>query len=188
MLRKTTKILAVALTVSACGGSHDEIAEQVPAPPGAATSPNKQALAEELAKTSVDDALANDEHFAPLCDGDGYPLPGNVNNKQPPRTTVTQFCQARERVAPETKPAEPTTTPPVEPGTKPAPAPEPPPAACDRKALSEALGNKTLEQAVTEHKQFRCLCDDDGYPLVGNINAKGATASQFCAVVKDKDL
>jgi len=72
------------------------------------------------------------------------------------------------------------------------PAPDPPaPAAapaCDRDALNKELSGTLLEDAVTQHEHFRCLCDDKGYPLVGNINSKGATASSFCAAITEKGL
>ena len=77
MLRKTYKILAVAMTLTACGGAAVEAADETPTQ----TTPTKQALADELSNTSLDDALKHSEHYTPLCDGDGYPLPGNINNK-----------------------------------------------------------------------------------------------------------
>jgi outer membrane biosynthesis protein TonB len=179
MFRKTTTILAVALTATACGGAAGTLASQ----------PNKQELAEELSKTSLDDALENRDHFSPLCDADGYPLPGNVNNKQPPRTTVNEFCNAlKSEPKPEPK-AEATPDPKPEPTPEPKPEPTPDPKpACDLEALNKELSNMLLETAVEQHKHFRCLCDDQGYPLVGNINAKGATASQFCKTIKEKGL
>lgn len=68
------------------------------------------------------------------------------------------------------------------------PEPEPEPA-CDAEALNEELSLTLLDEAVANHAHFRCLCDDEGYPLVGNINGKViATASQFCATLKEKDL
>lgn len=66
--------------------------------------------------------------------------------------------------------------------------PKPEPAACDLDALNQELGNTMLESALQRHEQFRCLCDDKGYPLVGNINAKGTKASQFCPALKEKGL
>jgi hypothetical protein len=60
--------------------------------------------------------------------------------------------------------------------------------ACDRDALNKELSNTSSEDALTQHEHFRCLCDDKGYPLVGNINSKGATASTFCAAITEKGL
>ncbi|APR74706.1 Hypothetical protein A7982_00052 [Minicystis rosea] len=65
---------------------------------------------------------------------------------------------------------------------------EPTPA-CDLEALNEELSYGSLEDAVAKHAHFRCLCDDEGYPLVGNINGKViATASEFCGELREKDL
>lgn len=73
--------------------------------------------------------------------------------------------------------------------TDPAPAPSnSQPAACNRDALNEELTTLTTDGAVAKHEHFRCLCDDKGYPLVGNINSKGATASSFCAAITEKGL
>lgn len=160
MLRKTYTILAVALTASACGGT-----AEAPSHPS-----TKQALAEELSKTSLQDALARRDHFSPLCDGDGYPLPGNINNKEASGTTVTEFCNA-------IKPSDP----------KPDASPDAT-SACDLNALNAELSNVILADALTQHAHFRCLCDDQGYPLVGNINAKGATARELCSAMKEKGL
>ena len=82
-------------------------------------------------------------------------------------------------------------------GTAPAPTPSDPeepapaaptPAACDRDALNKELTTLTTEAAVANHAHFRCLCDENGYPLVGNVNSKGATASSFCAAITEKGL
>lgn len=67
-------------------------------------------------------------------------------------------------------------------------APEPAPA-CDAAALNTELSLTPLDDAIADHARFRCLCDDEGYPLVGNINGKViATASAFCAALRDQDL
>lgn len=48
--------------------------------------------------------------------------------------------------------------------------------------LNQELTTKTLDQAVADRDHFSPLCDENGYPLVGNIASKGgATASEFCA-------
>jgi hypothetical protein len=172
MLRRTYSILAVAITTSAaCGG----VTTESTGTPGTSSTPSTlQALADELARTPLADALARRDHFRPLCDSGGYPLPGNVNGKGAPLTTVAEFCNAIGKPLP---------APPPTPDPKPAPTP-----ACDTNALNVELSNTLLDDAVRQHAHFRCLCDDKGYPLVGNINAKGATASQFCTALRDKGL
>jgi hypothetical protein len=160
MMRKTYTILAVAITATtaACGGTQS-----------GSRSMTDQELAQELSNTSLDDAIKNREHFAPLCDEQG-----DVSGAK-----ITQFCAAIAPSAPETKPAaeEPPTTP-VTPAAT----------ACDKDALNKELSNQQLESALTQPQHFRCLCDDQGYPLVGNINSKGTTASAFCGALKEKGL
>ena len=174
MMRKTYTILAVAFTATtaACGG----VASEAPS-----HQMTKQELAQELSNMPLEDALKNREHFAPLCDGDGYPLPGNINNKET-GAKVSQFCEAITPKPPETKPDQP--APP--PQTKPVPTPPAP--ACDKDALNQELSSSPLESALTQPQHYRCLCDDKGYPLVGNINSKGTTASAFCSALKEKGL
>jgi hypothetical protein len=168
MLRKTTyTILAVAFTASACGGTAETPKHQAKATQEQTTKQELAQLAEELAHTSLADALEQRDHFGPLCDSDGYPLPGNINNKDA-GTTVEEFCKAI-----------------AAPTQQPTPAPTP---TCDHNALNEELSNTPIENAITEHTHFRCLCDDAGYPLVGNINGKGATASTFCKALLEKGL
>ncbi|NOU31352.1 MAG: hypothetical protein HOO96_25930 [Polyangiaceae bacterium] len=151
MTRKAYSILAVALTTSACAAA-------------ASSEQTRAELAQEFSDTTPGDALKNPHHFAPLCDGDGYPLPGNINNKGGD-SRLTQFCEA---IAP--KP----------------PAPPAPTPTCDQTALNQELSNSTLENALTQPQRYRCLCDDKGYPLVGNINAKGTTASAFCGALREQ--
>jgi hypothetical protein len=83
MIRKTYTILAVALTTTACAGTVSTQREM-----------SKQELAQELSTTPLEDALKNREHFAPLCDGDGYPLPGNMNSKESGSSKLSQVCDA----------------------------------------------------------------------------------------------
>lgn len=60
---------------------------------------------------------------------------------------------------------------------------------CDLEALNAELSGTTLDEAVDNHTHFRCLCDDEGYPLVGNINGKAiTTASELCNALKEEDL
>jgi len=170
MVRKTYTILAIAVTTSACGGAAEtaETDNQ---------QSSNQALVDELANTRLDDALSRRDRFSPLCDSAGYPLPGNVNNKQPGGTSVSEFCNAIGK---------PVDRPPPNPEPQPKPNPAP---ACDLKALNAELSNIVLvESAVEQHAHFRCLCDEKGYPLVGNINNKGVAASQFCAALREKNL
>lgn len=181
MRRKTTTILAIAVTASAavaCGGTSGATVHQT----------TRQELADELAKTTLADAMKNSEHFAPLCDGDGYPLPGNINNKESSTTNVGEFCQAIGK-GPDAPAPAPTTVPTPTPAPTPTtPVPTPPPAACDRTALNQELAGTMFEEAMTKHAHFRCLCDDKGYPLVGNINNKGTSASAFCKALQEKGL
>jgi hypothetical protein len=177
MIRKTYTILAVAFTTTACGGVGSEATSEAKAASEAMPS-----LAQELANTPLDEAIRNRDHFSPLCDESGYPLPGNVNPKQAP-SKLDLFCKA---IAP---------NPPSPPGppnpsvSGPLPTPVPPTQACDRDALNKELSNNFgLDDALTQAKRFRCLCDDQGYPLVGNINSKGTSASAFCAALKQRGL
>jgi hypothetical protein len=167
--RTTYSILAVAFgaaaaTVTACG-------EPAPAPTAAEAPKPAQTLAEELEDTPLVQALENRQHFAPLCDDAGFPLPGNVNSKQGP-TKLQQFCGAL--------------------ATPPAPSSagqSPPGATCDFENLNRELSqNFILPDALAQSARFRCLCDEQGYPLVGNINAKGTTASAFCAALRERGL
>ena len=174
-IRKTYTILAVAFTATACGGVGSE---------AILTPEAKQSLAQEFANTSLDEALQNRGHFSPLCDEAGYPLPGNVNPKQAP-SKVEQFCNAIAPGAPSTPSA--SSPPPTQP-TQPTQQTPAPTQACDRDALNKDLSNVILQDALTQVNRFRCLCDDQGYPLVGNINSKGTTASAFCAALKQRGL
>jgi len=191
MLRKTYSILAVAVTAvttAACGGTGETSASPQSNLPERPTQQQLADLAEELAHTSLDDALKQRDHFSPLCDYDGYPLPGNINSKespQTPHTTVTEFCAAIGKPKPE-----PTTQPTPAPTGQPTPVPTGQPApACDKEALDQELSNNYgLPEAIKDRAHFRCLCDDKGYPLVGNINSKGTTASEFCKALRDQGL
>jgi hypothetical protein len=61
--------------------------------------------------------------------------------------------------------------------------------ACDTEALNEELAGTPLDDAIAKRARFRCLCDDEGYPLVGNINGKVVTtASEFCGALRENDL
>ena len=65
---------------------------------------------------------------------------------------------------------------------------EPKPA-CDTEALNDELSLTLIDDAIANRARFRCLCDDEGYPLVGNINGKVITrASEFCGALKEEDL
>jgi hypothetical protein len=88
----------------------------------------------------------------------------------------------------ETSPSEPASTPAPEPKPGATEDPKPEPAACDMIKLRDELAAMTLETAVSQHEHFRCLCDDQGYPLVGNINSKGTTPSAVCTTLKEKGL
>lgn len=175
-MRKTSTILAVAFTTSACGGAASEASHD---------QPTQQQLAQELSNTPLEDALKNRQHFAPLCDKDGYPLPGNINSKES-AAKVSQLCAALGPKSPQTSDPAPPKPDPAPPKPDPTPTPAP---TCDRNALNQELSSSyLLDDALAKHAYFRCLCDDKGYPLVGNINAKGTTASAFCRALKEKGL
>jgi hypothetical protein len=123
-----TKILAVAFTAAGCaqGAATKPTAEPIRAdapaalasaaatatvagaaatPPSApperpmSKDPALLALADELSRTEHERALAMLPHFRPLCDADGYPVVGNVNNKGT-RTEPSTFCaDVRARAA-----------------------------------------------------------------------------------------
>ena len=109
--------------------------------------------------------------------------------QQPTRQTLAG--DPSDTTAGDDKPATPSeaTSPPATdptPGATQDPKPAP---ACDFDALNSELSNNTvLEGALQQHEHFRCLCDDQGYPLVGNINSKGTKASEFCTALKEKGL
>ena len=53
-------------------------------------------------------------------------------------------------------------------------------------ALNQELSNVQLQEAMVQRLHFAPLCDENGYPLVGNIVSKttGATASGVCAELR----
>ncbi len=166
MKRKAIPLLAVAIssTAIACGATAPAPDPQ-PSPTPSGTKGELEVLNEELSGVTLDMALERKDHFRPLCDAKGYPLVGNINAKG---TTVTQFCAAVREIE--------------------NPTPKPPPV-CDSKTLNDELSCCTLlDDAIANHEHFRCLCDDQGYPLVGNINSKGTTASAFCQALREKNL
>jgi hypothetical protein len=163
-MRKTYSILAVAFTTSACAG----VASEAPA-----RSQTNQELVQELAHSPLPDALKRRDYFVSVCD-DAPHLGG----------TVDDFCAA---IAPKPQVSE--VQPKPTPEAKPEAEPEAPAAACDTRVLDDELAGKRLEEAVAQADHFRCLCDDKGYPLVGNINGKALTTpSAFCAALRAKGL
>ncbi len=103
---QTTKILSVAFALlPACTKTDPTVtvtSDTATAPPSAAPSAAASApdpalinLAGELGNTERDKALANVEHFRPLCDAKGYPLVGNLPSKgmdQKPALHVDEVC------------------------------------------------------------------------------------------------
>jgi hypothetical protein len=104
---RTTKILAIALPL-ATGCSSSLTTEKSPPPvqavsdelPAAMASPDPAppvldskllALRDELAPKTPAEMLANQAHFRPLCDKEGYPLVGNLARKSPDYQ-VSTFC------------------------------------------------------------------------------------------------
>jgi hypothetical protein len=65
---------------------------------------------------------------------------------------------------------------------------KPPPDAEASEALIQLRSElfEAGEQALKQVPKFRALCDDEGYPLVGNAVRKGNLfqPSQFCAAVR----
>ena len=52
-------------------------------------------------------------------------------------------------------------------------------------SLNEELVSTSLRSALSQLSHFAPLCDEAGYPLVGNIVSKGGTtASEFCEQVR----
>ncbi|MFI5302810.1 MAG: hypothetical protein ACHREM_32375 [Polyangiales bacterium] len=104
----TTKVLAVAFASAACGrpdGHPDSgaVSASAVAPPSgspaamvvrdAAADPGLLALQSELIATPRADVLKNMPRFRPLCDKDGYPLVGNLNQKaQVSGMEASEFC------------------------------------------------------------------------------------------------
>jgi hypothetical protein len=60
----------------------------------------------------------------------------------------------------------------------------------DLVSLRSELVETAQATALTEMPHFRPLCDDQGYPLVGNVAAKvvGYQPSEFCAEVRKQPL
>lgn len=161
MKRKALPLLALASLATACTASVADPSPSVEAPTEAPTS--LDTLNQELSVTTLPDALGRSAHFRALCDDRGFPLVGNINAKG---ATASAFCAAiRERA-----PLKRTLT-------------------CDSVELNRELSQDTmLDVAIEKRAHFRCLCDEQGYPLVGNINAKGTTASAFCGALREKNL
>ena len=58
----------------------------------------------------------------------------------------------------------------------------------DLQNLNGELSITRLAEALSRLEHFRQLCDDLGYPRVGNIVSKtgdGAKASEFCAEIRE---
>jgi len=57
-------------------------------------------------------------------------------------------------------------------------------------SLSGELTSLDRDKALAKLEHFRPLCDDRGYPLVGNLPSKGMSnglhPSEFCAEVRKK--
>jgi len=62
------------------------------------SDPQLVALREELDRCTEAEALARREHFRPLCDGDGYPLVGNLIRKGPGGYSPSAFCATVRQV------------------------------------------------------------------------------------------
>jgi hypothetical protein len=55
-------------------------------------------------------------------------------------------------------------------------------------ALRTELENSLYSDSIKQVAHYRPLCDQDGYPLVGNLGRKGPgmEPSQFCAEVRNQ--
>ncbi|MBS2013736.1 MAG: hypothetical protein JST00_12665 [Deltaproteobacteria bacterium] len=61
--------------------------------------------------------------------------------------------------------------------------------ACDERQKEVELSGLPLEDAIAKRSQFRCLCDAEGYPLVGNTLGKAITTpSEFCNAIRERGL
>ena len=114
-------------------------------------------LRADLAHTGHPTEQGNDATFRALCDQDGYPLAGNIALKG-------DTYQPKEH-------------------------PAPPPDSEVAKPLLDLRGDLIRagrEKAQMAIARFRPLCDQDGYPLVGNLANKGDMyqPSQFCSDVR----
>ena len=94
----TSKILAVAIaTTPACTKSEVKaepaptVASGAPKPEPTPSAAAPVPLEQQLAMTMPDEARAHPERFRALCDKDGYPLVGNLNQKSP-GLEPSQFC------------------------------------------------------------------------------------------------
>lgn len=64
-------------------------------PPDAKVPAALLALRGELGAATPEQLRSSEAHFRPLCDKDGYPLVGNLNQKGPPEgNTPSAFCAA----------------------------------------------------------------------------------------------
>ncbi len=99
----TTKILAIAFTSAACTKPEVRPDLAPSATPSSALAtvvakdasadPKLLALQGELMGMPRVKVLENVAHFRPLCDKDGYPLVGNLNQKaQFPGMEVSELC------------------------------------------------------------------------------------------------
>ena len=70
--------------------------------------------------------------------------------------------------------------------------PDPPKGQIDREklhALQDELGALSREDALKKIDHFRPLCDDKGYPLVGNLQRKSLDLppSELCAEIRKQN-
>lgn len=55
-------------------------------------------------------------------------------------------------------------------------------------ALRDELADESRDSAMARIAHYRPLCDEDGYPLVGNLARKSPTygPSELCAAVRER--
>ena len=90
-IHRTQQLLTVLLLSAAPAGASPS-APHAP-PDDAHASPALLELRAELVKAGRDKAAADVARFRPLCDKDGYPLVGNLANKNT-MYQPSQFCAA----------------------------------------------------------------------------------------------
>ncbi len=123
---------------------------------------------------------------ASACGGTASTIPSSSDQKSAQTSESSESTpETSDKSDPPNESPPPASNPPAAPPADTSHTTTPPPPACDRSALNQELSMTPLGDAVTNAAHFRCLCDDQGYPLVGNINAKEATASAFCKALRE---
>jgi hypothetical protein len=89
-------VLLSALSAPAIGAPHPT---RPPAPPpDAKAARSLLALRDELHSTALGDVRAHSQKYRPLCDAEGYPLVGNINDKGVQTQPSTWCADVRARL------------------------------------------------------------------------------------------